>query len=70
MSAWELLGPLLMLCSMPDRLFGRQLIGWVDNSGSVRIYQKGYSTKCNLCCTMITAIHDVASALGCEVDIR
>lgn len=70
MSAWELLGPLLMLCSMPDRLFGKQLIVWVDNSGSVRIYQKGYSTKCNLCCTMITAIHDVASALGCEVDIR
>ena len=70
MSAWELAGPLLLLCSMADELFGKQLIIWVDNSGSVMMFKKGYSTKCNLCCSLIVAINDVARAIGCEVDIR
>ena len=34
------------------------------------MYKKGYSTKCNLCCTLITAIHEVSKAIGCKVDIR
>ena len=70
MSAWELAGPLLLLCSMPDTLFGKQLIIWVDNSGSVMMFEKGYSTKCNLCCTLIVAINDVSRAIGCDVEIR
>ena len=70
MSAWELCGPLLLLCSMPYRLFGKQLIIWVDNSGSVMMFAKGYSTKCNLCCTLLVAINEVARAIGCDVDIR
>ena len=44
MSDWELAGPLLLLCSMHYR----QLIFWVDNSGAVMMFEKGYSTKCNL----------------------
>lgn len=70
MSAWELAGPLLLLCSMPEMLFGKLLIIWVDNSGSVFVYGKGYSTTCNLCCTLIGAIHEVATAIGCEVELR
>ena len=70
MSAWELAGPLLLLCSMPEELFGKLLIIWVDNSGSVFVYSKGYSTACSLCCTLINAIHEVARAIGCEVEIR
>lgn len=46
------------------------LIIWVDNSGSVFVYGKGYSTTCNLCCTLIGAIHEVATAVGCEVELR
>ena len=34
------------------------------------MYKKGYSTKCDFCCTLLTAIHEVALALGCELDIR
>ena len=70
MSAWELAAPLLLMCSMPERLMGGQLIIWVDNSGSVLMFKKGYSTKCNLCCTLITAIHELSVALGCEVELR
>ena len=56
-SVWELCGPLLFLCRMPYRLFGKQLIIWVDNCGSVMMIVKGYSTKCNLCCTLLVAIN-------------
>ena len=42
----------------------------MDNSGSVMMFKKGYSTKCNLCCTLLVAINEVARAIGCEVDIR
>ena len=51
---------------MPERLMGGQLIIWVDNSGSVLMFKKGYSTKCNLCCTLITAIHELSVFLRCE----
>ena len=55
---------------MPEMLFGKLLIIWVDNSGSVFEYGKGYSTTCNLYCTLVGAIHEVATAIGCEVELR
>ena len=66
MSVWELVGPLMVLTCAPDSVRGRQVITYVDNAGSVQIYKKGWSTKCNLCNTIVRAIHLVACALKCD----
>ena len=42
----------------------------MDNAGSVRIWQKGYSTRCALCNTLVKALATVAAALGSRVDIQ
>ena len=52
-----------MLCSMPHRLIGGQLVVWVD-SGSVLIFEKGYSTNCDIGCTLLSAIHEVSLGRG------
>ena len=39
----------------------------VDNQGSVSIYDKGYSTSCPYCYTLVVAIHEIAAALNCHV---
>ena len=41
----------------------------VDNEGSVRMYEKGWTTKCQLCNTLLVAINQVASALGVDLFI-
>jgi hypothetical protein len=43
---------------------------WVDNAGSVAIWQKGYSTRCRLSSTIVTSIHAIAAAVGCTVNIQ
>ena len=67
MSAWELLGPLLTVCSAPDRIRNKQVVTMVDNEGAVRMYQKGWTTKCQLCNTIIRAINEIA--VGLNVDL-
>ena len=42
---------------------------WVDNAGSVRIWEKGYSSYCRLCTTLVKAISVVAAGLGSRVEI-
>ena len=50
MSALELVGPLLALCSAPMLLKGRPLRFHVDNSGSVFIFKKGSALgSCSFC---------------------
>ena len=66
MSAWELVGPLLVLVCAPDNVRGKQVVTYVDNAGSVQMYNKGWSSKCNLCNTVVRAIHLVAYALKCD----
>jgi hypothetical protein len=41
----------------------------VDNAGSVKIWEKGYSTSCDLCNTLVKAIATVAAAAGCQLAI-
>jgi hypothetical protein len=69
LSALELVGPLI--CVSAGRRFCRQrpVRIWVDNSGSVGIWRKGYSTRCALCTTLVAAIGRVAAAIGCTVTI-
>ena len=70
MSAWELVGPLLTLCAAPDTVRAKQVVVMVDNEGSVRMYQKGWTTKCQLCNTLLVAINQVASALGVDLFVH
>lgn len=67
MSAWELVGPLLTLVMGGNTLSGKQLVVYVDNEGSVLMYKKGWSTVCDLCNTLLLAIHQVSTALTCEL---
>ena len=69
MSALELMGPLLALCSAAPLLKGRPLRFHVDNAGSVYIYKKGYSSSCRYSSAIASAIASVAAGLGCEVEL-
>jgi hypothetical protein len=69
MSALELVGPLICLSADQSNNRGKPVRIWVDNSGSVGIWRKGYSTKCGLCTTLVNAISVVSSAAGCQVTI-
>ena len=42
---------------------------WVDNCGSVAIWRKGYSTRCQLCTILVKAIGRIAANVGCTVTI-
>ena len=69
MSAWELLGPLLVLTAGVELVRNRSLIVMVDNSGSVAIYKKGWCTSCMLCTTLALAISEVSAAINCRLEI-
>ena len=70
MSAWELVGPLLVLTAGLELVKNRSLIVQVDNAGSVAIYQKGWCTSCMLCTTLALAISEVAAAINCRLEIK
>ena len=70
MSAWELLGPLLTVCTAPDRIRNKQVVVMVDNDGAVKMYHKGWTTKCQLCNTIMVAMDEIAAALNVELFIE
>jgi hypothetical protein len=70
LSALELVGPLVCLAADFARCRNTAVRAWVDNAGSVTIWQKGYSTRCDLCNTLVKAIAAVAAAAGCQFSIE
>ena len=46
---------------------GKQVVVYVDNDGSVMMWEKGWSTVCDLCNTLMLAIHQVSVDLNLEV---
>ena len=70
LSALELVGPLICLAAAPDLVRERPVRIWVDNIGSVKIWQKGYSGSCSLCTTLVSAMASVAAALGVSVSVE
>ena len=70
LSALELVGPLICLAAAPDMVRGRPVRIWVDNIGSVKIWQKGYSGSCALCTSLVSAMASVAAALGTTVVVE
>ena len=67
LSALELIGPLALIVAAPDKVRGKPIRIMVDNMGSVIIWQKGYSTSCELSSTLVRAIYEVSIALECTV---
>jgi hypothetical protein len=70
MSALELVGPLICIAAGAAICRSRPVRIWVDNSGSVAIWRKGYSSSCSLCTTLVAAIGRLAAALGSVVSIE
>ena len=68
MSALELVGPLVCVCSELDLVRCQPIRIFVDNMGSVRIWRKGYSSSCSLSTTLVLALGTVA--LGCQVFVE
>ena len=70
LSALELVGPLVVVAASPEICRRQPVRVWVDNAGSVRIWEKGYSSSCRLCTTIVKATATVAAALGCRLEVE
>jgi len=70
LSALELVGPLILLSAMAKTLTHSPLIIWVDNAGSVMIWEKGYSNNCDLSSTIVKALGMVAAAHGIQLELK
>jgi len=68
-SALELVGPLVRLAAALPLCRGRPVKIWVENSGSVHIWRKGYATTCELSSCLVRAIACIADAVDCRVDL-
>ena len=64
LSALELFAQLSGICAGSTILRNQTAVGFVDNAGSVRIYEKGYSTSCGLSNTLVKTIHQVTMGLN------
>ena len=67
MSMLEELGVLAALCMLNEHACNKTLQVFVDNSGAVYAFAKGYSRKCRLLNTVISAIYIVSQSLGVQV---
>ena len=67
MSMLEELGVLAALCMLNEHACNKTLQVFVDNSGAVFAFAKGYSRKCRLLNTVIAAIKIVSQSLGIHV---
>jgi len=70
LSALELVGPLVIVSAAPELCRRQPVRVWVDNAGSVRIWEKGYSSGCRLCTTIVKATATVAAALSCRLAVE
>ena len=70
LSALELVGPLICVAAGSDWCRGRPIRIWVDNAGSVLIWEKGHNNSCALCTTLVKAIATVAAGIGCRLFIE
>ena len=63
----EMLGPLVALTIKPNMIRNKDMEVFVDNSGAVNIFAKGYSSGCVYSYTVAMAINEVAEALNCNI---
>ena len=69
LSVLEMLGPLLVVSAGYKICGGKDIRVWVDNSGTVQIFNHGYSPVCDYCNCVARAIHVVASRIACRITI-
>lgn len=69
LSALELVGPLVCIAAGFEACRGKPVRVWVDNSGAIDIYRKGYSTTCDLCSTLVRAMVVVAAGIRCQLTV-
>lgn len=69
LSALELVGPLVCVAAGAHLCRGQPVRVWVDNSGSISIFRKGYSTSCALSSTLVKAMVVVAAGIGCKLTV-
>ena len=69
LSLLELLGPLLVISAGYRVCGGKDVRIWVDNIGSVVIFEKGYTPWCAYCTCVARAINVIASRIACRVTI-
>ena len=67
MSMLEELGVLAALCMLNQHACNKTLQVYVNNSGAVFAYKKGYSRRCRFLNTVIAAIYIVSQSLGVNV---
>ena len=67
MSMLEELGVLTALCMLNQHACNKTLEVYVDNSGAVFAYKKGYSGRCRFLNTVIAAVYTVSQSLGVNV---
>ena len=65
----EMLGPLVILTIRPNMVRNKDMEVFVDNSGAVNIYAKGYSSTCVYSYTVAMAINEVAKGLNCNIQL-
>jgi hypothetical protein len=70
LSALELIGPLVAITAGHKLFANKHATVWVDNAGSVAIWNKGYSTRYRLSSTIVTTTHTIAAAIGCTLHIQ
>jgi len=70
MSALELVGPLIALSVWADKFRCNTVVFLVDNSGSVCIWKKGYSSSCPLASTLVSAMAAMAAGIGATVCVE
>ena len=69
LSALELVGPLVCLAAGFQLCQWQPVRVWMDNSGSICIFRKGYSTSCALSLTLASATAVVAASIGCRLTV-
>ena len=67
MSALEQLGVLISLCLLNESASGRTLEVFINNSGAVFAFAKGYSRRCRYMNTIIMTTLTVSQAMGVNV---
>jgi len=66
LTALELLGPLCFAAAAPDAFRRRCVVFWIDNAGSVAVWEKGYSAHCRMSTCIVKATATVMAAIGCN----
>ena len=70
LSFLEILGALLAVCVAPEVCYRMPVTVWIDNSGAVQIWKKGYSSTCELSSAVVRATALVASRLRCNLMVK